>query len=266
MVSSSSGNYTTSKNSLTVTTPITVPTNKVLEGTTIAGKVGTMPDMATRNPNGIGVGRSVALQYWTGGGTSIFLKPQKGYYDGVDTWTYYNEPNLISNNIKAGSSIFGVNGSFTSDATATADQIASGATAYVNGNKIIGTMKTSTTTIGAELGSTRIVIYRGSPEETYLGGTNELIDSYTFPGVSGTAVVQFCFYSNSSAAYIYWDLKVNGVSVEKNYRYGFGTDSKSARINVSPGTVVELWGYTSRGYNGYIYMSPMAISIGSVTF
>ena len=221
-----------------------------------------MPNMATRNPDGVGAGRSQAKEYWTGGGSTVFLKPQKGYYDGADTWTFFNEPNLNPNNIRAGSSIFSVTGNYTSDATATADQIASGATAYVNGNKITGTMKTPT--IGAD-GYPRIVIYSGNPKETYLGRTNMLIDSYTFPGVSGTAVVQFGFYCNSSGEYIYWDLKVNGVSVEKNSRYGFGTDGKSVKINVSPGTVVELWSYTSGSY-GYIYMSSMTISIGSVSF
>ena len=88
-----------------------IPTQSVLEGVTIMGKTGTMPNMAVRNPNGMGAGRSQALEWWTGGGSGIFLKPQKGYYDGVDTWTYYNEPNLVQGNIISGKSIFGVAGS-----------------------------------------------------------------------------------------------------------------------------------------------------------
>ena len=110
-VVSSYGNYSVSQNSLAVTPPILVPKDKVLEGVTIAGKNGTMPDMATRNPNGVGIGRSQSIEYWTGGGSTVFLKPQRGYYDGNNTWVYYSEPNLISGNIKNGISILGVTGS-----------------------------------------------------------------------------------------------------------------------------------------------------------
>ena len=116
-VSSASGNYSTNQNTLTVTAPISIPSDKVLEGTIIAGKTGTMPNMAVRNPNGIGVGRSVALQYWTGGGATVFFKPQKGYYDGVDTWTYINIPSLIPENIKKDVNILGIMGTLQSTPT-----------------------------------------------------------------------------------------------------------------------------------------------------
>ena len=112
-VSGPRGNYATNLNTLTVTAPITVPIDKVLEGTTIAGKNGTMPNMAARNPNGVGVGRSQALAFWTGGGPTVFLKPQKGYYDGNDTWTYFYEPNLLTSNIKTGVSLLGVTGNMS---------------------------------------------------------------------------------------------------------------------------------------------------------
>lgn len=59
------------------------------------------------------------------------------------------DPNLIPSNIKSGVSIFGVNGTHTSgtdtsDATATASDIASGKTAYGASGKITGTIKTVT--------------------------------------------------------------------------------------------------------------------------
>lgn len=47
--------------------------------------------------------------------------------------------NLIANNIKANTTILGIKGTYTSDATATASDIVSGKTAYINGAKVTGT-------------------------------------------------------------------------------------------------------------------------------
>jgi hypothetical protein len=47
---------------------------------------------------------------------------------------------LVAANIKKGVEIFGVTGTFTSDATAAAADIYTGKTAYVNGAKVTGTM------------------------------------------------------------------------------------------------------------------------------
>ena len=52
------------------------------------------------------------------------------------------DPNLLAENIKSGVTISGVTGTFTNDGTATASDIASGATAYVNGAKITGKIPT----------------------------------------------------------------------------------------------------------------------------
>lgn len=50
---------------------------------------------------------------------------------------------VIPENLRVGAEAFGVQGTFTSDADATAEDIASGKTAYVNGEKIIGKMQPS---------------------------------------------------------------------------------------------------------------------------
>ena len=50
---------------------------------------------------------------------------------------------IIPENIKAGVQVFDVTGSYTSDANATAEDIAKDKTAYVNGEKIIGTKEES---------------------------------------------------------------------------------------------------------------------------
>ena len=55
--------------------------------------------------------------------------------------TIKGDANLVAGNIKAGTTIFNTKGTFTSDATASAAQILTGYTAYVNGSKITGTMK-----------------------------------------------------------------------------------------------------------------------------
>lgn len=54
--------------------------------------------------------------------------------------TIAGDADLVAGNIKSGVNIFGVNGTFTSDATATAADIVDGETVYVNGSKVTGTL------------------------------------------------------------------------------------------------------------------------------
>lgn len=77
---------------------------------------------------------------------NVFVQiPENSFYP-KDSWIGYAEPNLIPENVKAGVTLSGKTGlsplvgSFTSDATALASHIYSGKTAYVNGNKITGTI------------------------------------------------------------------------------------------------------------------------------
>lgn len=56
------------------------------------------------------------------------------------TQTILGDADLVAGNIKAGVNIFNVNGTFTSDATATASDIVSPKTAYVNGSKVTGNL------------------------------------------------------------------------------------------------------------------------------
>ena len=50
------------------------------------------------------------------------------------------DPNLLAENIKTGVTISGVTGTFTNDGTAKASDMADGVTAYVNGQKVTGTV------------------------------------------------------------------------------------------------------------------------------
>ena len=94
---------------------------------------------------------SVTVNVSGGGGTmqskSITLgsampsttTPDTGY-NGLSSVSYSLDTSVVNaGNIKTGSSILGVSGTFTSDANATASDILSGKTAYVNGVKITGT-------------------------------------------------------------------------------------------------------------------------------
>ena len=50
------------------------------------------------------------------------------------------DPNLLAENIKSGVTISGITGTFTNDGTAKASDMADGVTAYVNGQKVTGTV------------------------------------------------------------------------------------------------------------------------------
>lgn len=54
------------------------------------------------------------------------------------------DPNLLAENIKSGVTISGVTGTFTNDGTAKASDMADGVTAYVNGGKVTGNVRTFT--------------------------------------------------------------------------------------------------------------------------
>ena len=72
-------------------------------------------------------------------GTSDQTIASGQYLSGVQT--IKGDANLVAENIKSGVPIFGVEGSYTSDATATAEYIVKGKTAYVNGSKITGSIE-----------------------------------------------------------------------------------------------------------------------------
>lgn len=73
----------------------------------------------------------------------IEITPTKGRY--IKKVTINKPTNLVPDIIKAGENVFGINGSLekldTSDADATADDIAFGKVAYANDQKIVGTMQ-----------------------------------------------------------------------------------------------------------------------------
>lgn len=72
-------------------------------------------------------------------GTNAKTVNTSGYYM-LGNIVVAGDADLTAANIKKGVNVFGVTGAFTSDATAAANQILSGKTAYVNGAKVTGNM------------------------------------------------------------------------------------------------------------------------------
>ena len=97
---------------------VTIPVGKISENKEIT--VGTAKEAKTYTPS-----------------TKNQTISKDTYLKGVQT--IKGDANLIAQNIKSGVSLFDVAGTFTSDATATASDIAKDKTAYVNGEKVVGT-------------------------------------------------------------------------------------------------------------------------------
>ena len=128
---SSSDTYDTLANKIkAISTDADAAVGNVLSGKTFyqggAKRTGTMPNRGAYNITP---------------GTSNIAIPA-GYHNG--SGYVVGDPDLVTDNIKAGANIFGVAGKTsvvdTVDATAVAGDILSGKTAYVNGSKLTGTM------------------------------------------------------------------------------------------------------------------------------
>lgn len=74
------------------------------------------------------------------GNISVSIVVPKGYYPGGEENVHIQDPDLTPENIRSGENIFGVEGTFTSDADATEEDIANGKVAYVNGKMVTGTL------------------------------------------------------------------------------------------------------------------------------
>ncbi len=105
------------------------------------------------------------------------------------------EENLTPSNIVVNKNILGVQGTFTSDATATANQMLNGSTAYVNGSKITGTMaiKQAQTYTPSAVNQTITASQYLAGNQTILGDANltpsTILKGKTLFGVTGTAAI-----------------------------------------------------------------------------
>ena len=171
-----------------------VTADKLLTGTTATGDsgaiVGTMPN------NG-----AVTI---TPGATTKTIP--SGYHNGAGTVA--TDVNLVTGNIIAGKSIFGVAGKAsvvdTSSANATASQILNGYTGYVNGTKLTGIMVNHTgvdSDVNSIAGTTQGTLY-ARPQAGYYSGseatvihdgnfvTSSIISGRSIFGVAGSATIE----------------------------------------------------------------------------
>lgn len=147
-ISGSSATVSTGTNTLTLTKTVSV-TPSVSAGYVSAGTAGNSSVSLTASVT------TKAAATITPGTTNQTIA--SGTYL-TGTQTISGDADLVAANIKKGIQIFNVTGSYTSDATATADDIVSGETAYVDGSKITGSLVinkyyTGSTTPSASLGS-----------------------------------------------------------------------------------------------------------------
>ena len=157
--------------------------------------------------------------------------------------TVNGDSNLAAGNIKAGSTIFGVSGTFTNDADATAANILSGKTAYVKGSKLTGTIASKAAATYTP-GTSNQTIAAGqylSGAQTIKGDANlkeeNIKAGVTIFGVEGkTSVVDTeilegstSFPINEDAVLAGYKGFVNGVGVE-------GTIYQKSAATYTPGT------------------------------
>ena len=164
-VSGSSATVSTGTNTLTLTKSVSI-TPTVSAGYVSSGTAGNVSVSLTAS-----VTTKAAATYRAS--TSAQTITRGTYLTGDQTIAAVSQTNLSAANIKAGttisisngqSNIWSVAGTFTSDATATAADINSGVTAYVNGNKITGTQTFSTIHTGSSAPSSSL----GSNGDVYL--------------------------------------------------------------------------------------------------
>ena len=129
-ISGSSATVSTGTNTLTLTKTVRV-TPSVSAGYVSAGTAGNSSVSLTAS-----VATKAAATITPG--TTNQTIASGTYLTG--TQTISGDADLVAANIKKDVQIFGVTGSYTSDATAAASDIVSGETAYVDGNKITGSL------------------------------------------------------------------------------------------------------------------------------
>lgn len=154
-----------------------------------------------------------------------------GYYNNAKI--SFNRNNLYPESIKAGTNLYGVTGTFTNDATATAGDIASGKTAYVRGSRITGTAQKNEKLLVSgyiDIGGSRSDFYMYSHDSSFFNtGTN--LSYASFKRSARVRVITYSPYSSSSA-----NFNINGTPIYYN---------QNTIINVSNGSKMNIFNFSA---------------------
>ena len=152
-ISGTTASVSTGTNTLTLTKTVSVTPNVTTAGYISSGTAGNSTVTLTANVTTKGTATITPT-------TSNQTISSGTYITG--TQTIVGDADLVAGNIKSGVSIFGVTGTYagldTSDATATAADIVSGETAYVNGRKVEGSLVVQTYYTGSTVPSSSLGI------------------------------------------------------------------------------------------------------------
>ena len=205
-----------------------------------------------------------------------YLKP--GFYNGINI---PGDTDLVASNIKKDIEIFGVTGTYegtdTSDATATAADILTGKTAYVNGEKLTGTIPTygaHTYTPTTENQYIETGYYSG---EQCIEGDANLLPGNIRKGVSIFNVVGIYEGSQSSAEQVLFECDDSATEESIISEYGsiiqvnnsspasFGNLSnfEDKKISAISNSVYPMKGLSYRvenDYSGFYFKTPFAIT------
>lgn len=123
----------------------TATSDQVLKGYTVGTETGviqgTIPDYSTYPSDTLGYVAAVSARGDYGG--DVVVEPPTGYYKSGTNANGFGailarDEEYVPESIAVGKSIFGVNGTFTSDATVTESDMLAGKIGYGNGLKVIG--------------------------------------------------------------------------------------------------------------------------------
>jgi hypothetical protein len=206
-----------------------VTADKLLNGITATGDSGAV--VGTMADNG-------AITLYPG---AVAQNIPIGYHNGAGIVA--TDVNLVPGNIKAGATVFGVAGSSkvndTTDGTATASQILTGATGYVNGSKVTGTMPSNGAVIITP-STVNQTIANGNHDGTgYVVGDSDLVTGNIKSGVNIFGVVGKASVVDTADGTTTADKILNTYTGYVNGAKVTGTMANNGAVTITPGATAK---------------------------